>query len=75
MGLGLYIVDDIMDKHGFYVDVKNGELFKVKLTAGKILNKIKRSKMFFIVFIVLLILLIGAYHICRYNSGVITYVS
>ena len=44
-GLGLYIVNDIMDKHGFYVDVKIGELFKVKLTVGKIINKIKRNKM------------------------------
>ena len=75
MGLGLYIVDDIMNKHGFYVDVKIGELFKVKLTAGKLINKIKRNKMFFLVFAVLLILIIGAFYIWRYNNGTVMYVS
>lgn len=66
-GVGLSIVDKIMNIHGFYVDIKVGELFIVKLTLDKVLNKIRRNKLFLVMLGVLIILIIVAYSIWRYN--------
>ena len=62
-GVGLSIVDEIMNIHGFYVDIKVDELFKIKLTLNKVLNKIRRNKTFLVMLGVLIILILVAYGI------------